>query len=85
MSLKFKFDLNSNWFGIYKIDFKKIKGFLFFLAYWAKIGSAKPASSSRMRPAQPSRPVSWPTGPRARTRVAPVTRPDSAESDTIGG
>jgi hypothetical protein len=29
-SLKFKFDLNSNWFGIYKIDLKKDKGFSIF-------------------------------------------------------
>jgi hypothetical protein len=26
--LKFKFDLNSNWFEIYKIDLKKKKDFL---------------------------------------------------------
>jgi hypothetical protein len=83
--LKFKFDLNSNWFGIYKIDLKKIKGSLFFLAYWAKSGSTQPASSSRTWPAQPSRSAPRPNGPQACTRVAPVTQPDSAKSGPIGG
>jgi hypothetical protein len=83
--LKFIFDLNSNWFGIYKTDLKKIKGFLFFLAYWAESSSAQPASSSHTRPARPSRPAPRPSDLWVRTCVAPVTGPDSIESDLIGG
>jgi hypothetical protein len=38
--LKFKFDLNLNWFVIYKIDLKKKKNFLFEIGSWAEIQPA---------------------------------------------
>jgi hypothetical protein len=44
--LKFKFDLNSNWFVIYKTILKKEKGFSNFLRLLGRIpGSAQSASS----------------------------------------
>jgi hypothetical protein len=35
-SLKFKFDLNSNWFVIYKTVLKKKKDFLISYGFWAE-------------------------------------------------
>jgi hypothetical protein len=44
MSLKFKFDLNSNWFVIFKTDLKKKKNFLIGDQLRAEFGVAQPAS-----------------------------------------
>jgi hypothetical protein len=41
-SLKFKFDLNSNWFVIYKTALKKKNIFLFEFGFWAE-SSVRPA------------------------------------------
>jgi hypothetical protein len=59
--LKFKFDMNSNWFVIYKTDLKKQKNFLIGNRLQAEFGAAQPASP-RARPAQPSRPAPQPNG-----------------------
>jgi hypothetical protein len=64
--LKFKFDLNSNWFAIYKTVLKK--GFSNFLRLLGRIpGSAQPASS---RAHGLRGPAGWLCGPRMRTRIA---------------
>jgi hypothetical protein len=56
--MKFKFDLNFNWFVFYKTELKKKKNFLFEIGSWAEIqlvGPAWPALPT-LRMAQPSQP-----------------------------
>jgi hypothetical protein len=48
-SLKFKFDLNSNWFVIYKLDLKKKKNFLIENWLRAEFGVAQPAGAAAQR------------------------------------
>jgi hypothetical protein len=48
--LKFKFDLNSNCFIIYKTDLKKKKNFLFKFGVWAE-STAQPSRPPRARAA----------------------------------
>jgi hypothetical protein len=81
--LKFKFDLNSNWFEIYKTDLKKKKDFLFFLAYWAEKQPAHqlgPASRSSGGLAASHR---GHTDHQERTHVAKWIRPIKREFDPI--
>jgi hypothetical protein len=54
--LKFKLDLNSNWFVIYKTDLKKKKNFLFEFSFWAET-SARPSRPPPARVACMAQPV----------------------------
>jgi hypothetical protein len=48
-SLKFKFDLNSNWFVIYKTDLKNEKNFLIGNRLQDEFGVAQPAGAAAQR------------------------------------
>jgi hypothetical protein len=82
-SLKFKFDLNSNWFVIYKTALKKKNIFLFEFGFWAE---------SSVRPSRPPRerglrgPAVCGRAPRSEAESDPLSRvrPNSAGSDPIG-
>jgi hypothetical protein len=52
MSLKFKFDLNSNWFVIYKTVLEKKKDFLVSQGFWAEF-PARPPPAHMAYVAQP--------------------------------
>jgi hypothetical protein len=61
-SLKFKFDLNSNWVVIYKTDLKKKKDFLFKISFGPNLRRGTASLTARAWPTRPSRPVPQPNG-----------------------
>jgi hypothetical protein len=81
--LKFKFDLNSNLFVIYKINLKKKKNFLIGNRLQAEFGVAQPTTARVAYVAQSA--VPRPGGSRARNPRGEAVPNPLSKSDPIGG
>jgi hypothetical protein len=78
--LKFKFDLNSNLFVIYKTDLKKKENFLIGNQLWAEFGAAQPATTRAAQLEAPRPGGSWASNLRGEAEPDPLSK-----SDPIGG
>jgi hypothetical protein len=81
--LKFKFDLNSNCFVIYKTNLKKKNNFLIGNRLQAEFGVAHRATTRAACTAQPAAP--WPGGLWARNPRGEAEPDPLSKSDPIGG